>query len=308
MVDIDKIENKALKIGILLSFVMALAGWTTYYFTDSEAMLLDGNFSMISVVASIIALIISKRKHEKTKTFPFGSYVYESLFIFIKGLLILGVIFVAGVQNIKKIIDFINGVEIEPIKVDLILYYVAFITLLCFGLFLYMRSMNKKADFKSSILKIETQSALVDGALSLGIGIVFVIISLIPENSSLSFMTSIGDAIIVLIICLLFISMPLKIIRDAFIELGGGVLQDNPSKQVIEKAIEETLPPSFVKQASYISKLGSSYFIAVFISSESGVIQLDKIETFRKDVLKLLLPQFQNVKIEVIARGKNSDS
>jgi len=291
----------------MLSFLMALAGWTTYYFTDSEAMLLDGNFSMISVLASIIALIISKRKHEKTKTFPFGSYVYESLFIFIKGILILGVIFVAGVQNIKKIIDFLNGVKMEPIKVDMILYYVAFITLLCFGLFLYFRSMNLRVDFKSSILKIETQSALVDGALSLGIGIVFVIISLIPENSSLAFMTSIGDAIIVLIICLLFISMPLKIIRDAFIELGGGVIQDNPSKQLIEKAIEDSLSPAFIKQASYISKLGSSYFIAVFVTSESGVIQLDYIETFRKDVLNLLHPEFQNVKIEVIARGKNSE-
>lgn len=304
--DIDRIEHKALRIGILLSFVMALAGWTTYYFTGSEAMLLDGNFSMISVVASVIALVISKRKHEKTKTFPFGSYVYESLFIFIKGILILGVIFVAGVQNIMKIIDFMNGVEIEPIKVDLILYYVAFITLLCFGLFLYFRTMNKKVDFQSSILKIETQSSLVDGALSLGIGIVFVIISLIPENSSLVFMTSIGDAIIVLIICLLFISIPLKIIRDAFIELGGGVLQDNPSKQVIEKAIDDSLSPAFVKQASYVSKLGSSYFIAVFISSESGVIHLDNIETFRKDVLNILHPQFQNVKIEVIVRGKNT--
>jgi len=305
--DIDIIENKALRIGIFLSFIMALAGWTTYYFTDSQAMLLDGNFSMISVVASIIALIISKRKHEKTKTFPFGSYVYESLFIFIKGILILGVIFFAGVQNIMKIIDFMNGVEIEPIKVDLILYYVAFITLLCFGLFLYFRSMNHKVGFQSSILKIETQSALVDGALSLGIGIVFIVISLIPENSPLAFMTSIGDAIIVLIICLLFINMPLKIIRDAFIELGGGVLQDNPSKQLIEKAIDASLSPAFVKQASYISKLGSSYFIAVFVTSESGVIHLDSIETFRKDVLKLLHPQFQNVKIEVIVREKNSE-
>lgn len=101
--------------------------------------------------------------------------------------------------------------------------------------------------------------------------------------------------------------MPLKIIRDAFIELGGGVLQDNPSKQVIEKAIDDSLSPAFVKQASYVSKLGSSYFIAVFVTSESGTIQLDYIETFRKDVLNLLLPQFQNVKIEVIARGKNSE-
>jgi predicted Co/Zn/Cd cation transporter (cation efflux family) len=304
--DIDKIENKALRLGIFISFIMALAGWITYYFTDSEAMLLDGNFSMISVVASIIALIISKRKHEKTKTFPFGSYVFESLFVFVKGLLILGVIIVAGVQNSIKIIDFINGVNIEPVKIDFILYYVALITILCFSLFLYFRSMNKRVDFKSPILKIETQSSLVDGFLTLGIGIVFIVILLIPENSPLAFMNSIGDAIIVLVICLLFITMPLKILRDSFIEIGGGVLQDNSSKQLIEKAIEESLSPSFIKQSSYISKLGSSYFIAVFITSKSDVIHLDNIETFRKDVLNLLIPKFQNVKIEVIARGKNS--
>jgi predicted Co/Zn/Cd cation transporter (cation efflux family) len=304
--DIDKIENKALRLGIFISFIMALAGWITYYFTDSEAMLLDGNFSMISVVASIIALIISKRKHEKTKTFPFGSYVFESLFVFVKGLLILGVIIVAGVQNSIKIIDFINGVNIEPVKIDFILYYVALITILCFSLFLYFRSMNKRVDFKSPILKIETQSTLVDGFLTLGIGIIFIVILLIPENSPLAFMNSIGDAIIVLVICLLFINMPLKILRASFIELGGGVLQDNPSKQLIENAIEESLSPSFIKQSSYISKLGSSYFIAVFITSKSDVIHLDDIETFRKDVLNLLIPKFQNVKIEVIARGKNS--
>ena len=285
---------------------MALAGWTTYYFTASEAMLLDGNFSMISVVASVIALVISKRKHEKTLTFPFGSYVFESLFVFAKGLLILGVIFVAGVQNVIKIIDFINGVKFEPVKIDFILYYVAFITMLSFALFLYFKSMNKRVDFKSSILKIETQSALVDGALSIGIGIVFMLILFIPENSPLEFMTSIGDAIIVLIICLLFISMPIKIIKDSFIELGGGVLQDNSAKQFIEKAIEEMLPPSLIKQSSYISKLGSSYFIAVFVSSKSNAIELDKVEAFRKDALNLLGPKFQNVKIEVIVRGNNS--
>ncbi len=76
---------------------------------------------------------------------------------------------------------------------------------------------------------------------------------------------------------------------------------------VYKHATDESLSPSFIKQSSYISKLGSSYFIAVFISSESGVIHLDNIEAFRKDVLNLLLPKFQNVKIEVIARGKTSE-
>jgi predicted Co/Zn/Cd cation transporter (cation efflux family) len=301
--DIDKIENKALRSGIFISLIMALAGWITYYLSDSEAMLLDGNFSLVSAITIMFALIISKRKHEKTKTFPFGSYVYESLFVFIKGILILGVILVASVQNSIKIIDFINGDYIEPVKINTILYYIVFMTILCFGLFFYFKSKNKRINYKSSILKVEAQSSFIDGFLSLGIGIVFVGISLIPQDSSLNFFKNIGDAIIVLVISLVFISIPFKIIRESFIELGGGVLQDKSSKNLIENAIDVSLSPSFIKKSSYISKLGSNYFIAVFITSKTNDIQLDSIENFRKDVLNLLIPEFNNVKFEVIVRG-----
>ena len=191
-------------------------------------------------------------------------------------------------------------------KIEFILYYVVFITIICFGLFLFFRSMNKKVGFKSSILKIEAQSSLLNGALSLGIGLVFIIILFLAESSPLGFMKIIGDAIIVLVICVLFITMPLNILRESFIELGGGVLQDNSSKLFIEQGIEASLPSSLIKQSSYISKLGSSYFIAVFITSNSDVVNLNTIETFRQDVLDLLIPRFENIKIEVITRGKNA--
>lgn len=298
--EIDKIESSALKVGIIISLIMALAGWVTYYFTDSEAMLLDGNFSMISVAATLIALLISKHKHKKTKTFPFGSYIYESLFVFVKGLLILGVITIAGIQNIKKILDYANGINIEPVKIDLILIYVTFIIVLCFGLYFYLRTINKKIDHKSPILNIEMQSSLTDGFLTLGIGIVFIIILFIPDGSSLAFLKDIGDATIVLIICLVFIGMPLKIIKESFIEIGGGVLQDHSSRELIEETIEQSLSPNLEKQSSYISKLGSSYFIAIFVTSKSNIIEIDSIEAFKKELLKQLGPKFQNIKVEVI--------
>jgi len=61
MMDIDKTENKALKVGIFISFLMAIAGWVTYYFSGSDAMLLDGNFSFISVFAVVIAIMIANK-------------------------------------------------------------------------------------------------------------------------------------------------------------------------------------------------------------------------------------------------------
>jgi len=300
--DIDKIENKALRIGIFISFLMAIAGWITYYFSGSDAMLLDGNFSFISVFAGLVALIISNRKHRKTKNFPFGSYVYEALFVLIKGILILGVILVSGLQNTLKIIAYLKGKRFETVVIEPILIYVIIISLLCFVLYFFYKSKNKTIDNKSSILTVETQALLVDGFLSLSIGLVFTIIWLLPANSSFDFLKSIGDAIIVLIMCLIFFTLPLKIIKESFIELGGGVLQDTAKKEMAEKTIIELLPSNLIKQSIYISKLGSSYFILVYVSSDTNKIDLSMIETLRKKIQQTLIHIFTNLKFEIIVR------
>jgi predicted Co/Zn/Cd cation transporter (cation efflux family) len=297
---IDLVENKALKVGIFISLLMAIAGWVTYYYSGSDAMLLDGNFSFISVFAGIIAIFISNKKHLKTKTFPFGSYVYEALFVLIKGILILGVVLVSGLQNTLKIIAYLKGKSIENVVIGPILIYVVVISVLCFALYFFYRAKNRVIDNKSSILQVETKSTLLDGFMSLGIGVVFLIIWLLPAHTGFDFLKSIGDAIIVLIMCLVFFTMPLKIIRDSFIELGGGILQDTATKEVAEKIIVEALPSNLKKQSIYISKLGSSYFILLYLTSDTNTIDLSTIETLRKKIQEVLMPALTNVKLELI--------
>ena len=299
-IEIDIVENKALKAGIFISLLMAIAGWVTYYYSGSDAMLLDGNFSFISVFAGIIAIIISNKKHLKTKTFPFGSYVYEALFVLIKGILILGVVLVSGLQNTFKIIAYLKGKPIENVVIGPILIYVVVISVLCFALYFFYKAKNKIIDNKSSILQVETKSTLLDGFMSLGIGVVFLIIWLLPSNTAFDFLKSIGDAIIVLIMCLVFFTMPLKIIRDAFIELGGGILQDTTTKEIAEKIIAEALPSNLKKQSIYISKLGSSYFILIYLISDNNTIDLSTIETLRKKIQEVLIDTLANVKLEII--------
>jgi predicted Co/Zn/Cd cation transporter (cation efflux family) len=286
IINIDQVENKALKVGIFISLLMAIAGWVTYYFSGSDAMLLDGNFSFISVFAGVIAIIISNRKHQKTKTFPFGSYVYEALFVLIKGVLILGVILVSGLQNTLKIISYLKGKQIETVVIGPILIYVIVISMLCFALYFFYKTRNKTINNKSSILQVETKATLVDGFMSLGIGLVFMIIWLLPENSAFDFLKSIGDALIVLIMCLIFFTLPLKIIKESFIELGGGIMQDTATKALAEKTITEILPSNLSKQSIYISKLGSSYFILVYVSSDRNIIDLSTLETLRTNITR----------------------
>lgn len=301
-IEIDTVENKALKVGIFISFLMAIAGWITYYLSGSDAMLLDGNFSFISVFAGLVAIFISKNKHQKTKTFPFGGYVYEALFVLIKGILILGIVLVSGLQNTLKIVAYLKGKPIEAIVIGPILIYTVIISVLCFALYFFYKVKNNAINNKSSILQVETKSTLLDGFMSLGIGLVFMAIWLLPEQSAFDFLKSIGDAIIVLLMCLLFFTMPLKIIRESFIELGGGVLQDTATKEMAEMTITDALPPHLNKHSIYISKLGSSYFILVYLSSDTNTIALSNIEALRTKIQQELSTALTNIKLEIIVR------
>ena len=100
------IERKALWVGVLANLVMAIAGYYFYYLTSSEALLLDGNFSMIAAMVTIVAVYISQVKHRRSETFPFGLYFYEALFVFFKGLVLLGIILMAAFQNGIKVAHF----------------------------------------------------------------------------------------------------------------------------------------------------------------------------------------------------------
>lgn len=57
----DWIEASGLKIVVIVNFIMAFAGWLAYSISNSEALLLDGYFSFISMLTTIGAIIIIKK-------------------------------------------------------------------------------------------------------------------------------------------------------------------------------------------------------------------------------------------------------
>ena len=290
--NVDKIENRTLKITVVANLVMAIAGWVTYNLTDSQAMLLDGNFSFILAIATFVAIYISKNKHKKSATFPFGNYVYEAAFVLSKGVLILGIIIMAVFQNAIKILDYFQGVKEEPIVLEPIYYYTAFILVLSFGLMAFFNVQNKRVNNQSSLLLVEKQAVKVDAILTAVTGLVFFLLSFIDMGTKLDIFLYIGDSIIVVVLCIFMITSPLSIIRNAFIELGGGTIQNKEEKQQIEATIKAVVSNEYTFE-SFISKIGSGYLIVVYINPNAETIHVDDFKLIRqriKDELKDCYP------------------
>ena len=261
----NRIEQNAIIAGAVVGMVMAASGWLAYYLSGTEALLLDGNFSFIGVLATLLALRISIIKTRISETFPFGQFVYEpthSLFI---GLLTAGVILAAATGNGVKIINYSQGATYPVIDTTVILVYTLAMVVLCFGLAVYFGRANRRLNGASTILGAYRSQSAIDGLLSAGAGSALILFSFASPDGTFGFLTQIGDAIVVLLLCLSVMYQPVRLIRNSFVELSGGALNDPAVTERIRAVVSRHIEDRDVGNL-FISKTGSSYLVVAFLN------------------------------------------
>lgn len=268
------IERKALIVGAATNLFMAFAGWLGYYFSNSQALALDGNFSFVAFITVLLALRVSAIKLNQSTTFPFGQFAYESLFSIVKGLMIIGMLLMALIVNIERVFHYLAGAPASALDTDVIFIYSLVMIFLCFSLAFYYKQQNKSLSNSSTLLLAEYTGVKLDGLMSLGIGIALVSIRFINIEGSFGFLHYIGDALLVIALVFLFGKEPFTLVRNAFIELAGGTLQDTKQKQYIESILAKHLSKGGLLVDSYISKTGSCYLVVAYIS----ITKLDTID------------------------------
>ena len=262
----NRTEQVAIIIGAVVGMIMAAAGWIAYYFSGAEALLLDGNFSFIGVLATLLALVISLIKTKTSKTYPFGQFVYEPTYSIFVGLLTVGVIIAALAGNVTKIIDYVQGERFPTIDTSVILVYTIVMVVLCFGLAALFALSNRRLKGGSTILGAYTAQSTIDGILSAGAGGALIGFGFVPAVGTFDFLTQIGDAIIVVLLCLLVLYQPIKLIKDSFIEVSGGALNDPAATDQIRSVVSAHIDESEVADL-FVSKTGSAFLVVAFMNA-----------------------------------------
>ena len=78
--------------------------------------------------------------------------------------------------------------------------------------------------------------------------------------------TQIGDAIIVVLFCLLVMYQPIKLIKDSFIEVSGGALNDAAMTDRIGSIVSAHIDDPDITDL-FVSKTGSAYLVIAFMSA-----------------------------------------
>lgn len=262
----NRIERNAIITGAVVGMIMAAAGWLGYYLSGAEVLLLDGNFSFIGALATLLALRISVIKTRTTRTFPFGQFVYEPTYALLIGVLTAGVILSAAVANAIKIIDYLEGREFPAIDTSVILVYTIAMVVLCFGLAAFFAHSNRRLNGTSTILGAYKVQFTIDGVITAGGGGALVLFGFASADGAFGFLTQIGDAIVVLVLCLAVVYQPIRLIRNSFVELAGGALDDPKVAQKMRSIVSRHVEDGAIASL-FMSKTGSAYLVVGFMQS-----------------------------------------
>lgn len=260
------VERRALIVGILVNALQVGGGVIVVVLTGLQAMFLDTAFTFISVVSGMVAVYLSVRSVRTTERFPNGMFALEPIYAICKAIFTLSLLVFSLLDVTRVAYEYFVHGRGERMTLGPVVIYEVIVVLVCFGLWAYYRRENRGIGEASSMLRAEASSTLVDGMISGGIGAVAIFLMFLPDGTPLDFLHYTGDFFITTAIVLFAVKEPFEVLRDAFIELVGGVHQDDAINAFVMSHALDHLPQDTELEKVLVFKQGMNYRVDAYLA------------------------------------------
>ncbi|MBQ8615805.1 MAG: cation transporter [Clostridia bacterium] len=294
-----KIEKQSLIVSAIVNFIMAAAGIAVFILTKLQSLFLDAFFSVFAFLSNIMALIFSKVSKKRNSAYPTGMYFLEPLYGIIKSFFIFALLVESTVESgITAYNYFAKGIG-TTVNLAPILPYTLIMLILCFGLYFFNKHQNKKINNISTMLTAESKSNLVDGIISVGIGVLIMMLYFININGNLGFLHYTGDFFITVILVAVSIKEPIKLFSMSLREISGATIKDKEIKKIVRKIISKEIKDENLDNKFEIYKIGKHIKVVILIEE---IIDQEVLTRLKTDALKEIKATFDSVTIEYVIR------
>lgn len=272
-------ERQALILSAGGALVMAFLGFGFALLTRSEALMLDGLFSLLGFVMALGAIRISRLVYEPgNHDFQFGYAGFEPLFNIVKGLII---IFISLLALYSSVMVILAGGRV--INIGWALIYAVVVSISCFMVFAILTRVASKTG--SSLVKVDAKNWLLDGLITVAVLIGF-LLSYLAQETRWEWIIPYTDPTVVLVLVALTLPIPYLIIRDGLKELLLGA----PNIELQQK-LRETLEPIFNENGYHshgmrVAKTGRMIYIYVIVLLQNK--QTDPSVSKQDEIRKIL--------------------
>ncbi|MCL7959806.1 MAG: cation diffusion facilitator family transporter [marine benthic group bacterium] len=207
-------ETKALKLSAVGALFMAALGIVFGLLTQSDAIMLDGFFSLVGFAMAVVTIRVAWLVQQPPdEHFHFWYAQFEPFLNTVKGLLMLGVSGFAVAGAVDALVH--GGRDLNP---GLAVIYALIAVAGC----LLIAGVQKRAARRtgSPLLEVDARNWMIDGVLSGVVALVFVA-ALILSGTGWAHIVPYIDPVLVIVVVFAIIGVPLKIIKDGAREILG---------------------------------------------------------------------------------------
>ena len=268
-------EKKALKLSAGMALFMAALGITFGLLTQSDAIMLDGFFSLVGFAMAVVTIRVAWLVQQPPdEHFHFGYAQFEPFLNTVKGLLMLGV---SGFAVAGAVDALLHGGR--DLNAALAVVYAIIALSGCFVVAGLQRRAARRTG--SPLLEVDYRNWLIDGILSGVVALVFVA-ALILGRTDWAHVVPYIDPVLVIVVVLAIIAVPLGIIREGAREILG--FAPAPAIQADVRGRVESAIGDVPVKATHVSmmKIGRFFYILnqIVVSPEfrpGRVAELDEV-------------------------------
>ncbi len=282
-----------MRISLIGASFFAVLGITFAIWSESQAVLLDGAFNLITAIMVLFAMRITRLLGEpESAKRPAGYVALEPLYILIKGLVLLVLTLFVMASNVIILLGGGNELKLGAITV--------YIGIAVIGNFIiwYMMHIKQKGS-GSPMLQVEKQNWLVNALISSGIGVSFLLV-FIFRNGALKSIVPYVDQVVVIVVGLLSLPVPLAAIRDGLKELlllGVEDSMQNRANDIVEKGLDKI---ETGKWKLYVLKIGRKYWFTLFLDPAKDAIDKGYTDQLVDKLIPGLQEEFTHCNLDIV--------
>lgn len=289
----ERKEKTILRLSFVAGLAFALVELIFAIYSHSQSALTDAVYDASELVFIALLLFLTPLFHKPvSEKHPYGYFQLESIFLIVKGVMMLSVTLGVGVEVIESALS--GGNPVDDLQVSLFQ--------LCLGvasvvIYVIMRGVNKNSS--SPTVEAELMGWRLDIGYSLGMSLAFFASSFLVKTP-LAFIAPYFDQIIAVLVMVFMLPESVKMlwssVRDIFLFSPDEELVEQ-IKQICTESMEDyAFSPVFFD----ITRTGRHLWVAVYFKVSSATLAVKQLKKATEEVNQKISSQLEECTCELI--------
>lgn len=289
----ERKEKTILRLSFVAGLAFALAELIFAIYSHSQSALTDAVYDASELVFIALLLFLTPLFHKPvSEKHPYGYFQVESIFLIVKGVMMLSVTLGVVVEVIESALS--GGNPVNDLQVSLFQ--------LCLGtasvvIYIIMRRVNKNSS--SPTVEAELMGWRLDIGYSLGMSLAFFASSFLVKTP-LAFIAPYFDQIIAVLVMVFMLPESVKMlwssVRDIFLFSPDEELVEQIKQTCTESLEHYAFSPVFFD----ITRTGRHLWVAVYFKVSSATLAVEQLKKATEEVNQKISSQMEECTCELI--------